>query len=281
MHGHTYIHYIHTYMHAYIRKLGNKKNHSRFPERGGQKKFDKRSYRHISRRSYECVCVLWNNITVCVISPITQRKKIYRVILSVLDPRKCEYLKDYALHFEHAYMTTYLASWEACRYLFAALWHPDVIGTTTGVWRHVALSRVLVLCGSENLQRICGSTWWWRAPKRLFSAGWSHMPHLEWEHGRNRKLFWSPDYFENLMAAKISWLKSARCFPVGHLKRKSYANKPHSIQELENNIRREIAAISEDVFQTWSVAFSSVWTVVANISSISSSIDMLFMKQGM
>ena len=36
--------------------------------------------------------------------------EIYRVILSVLDPRKCEYLKDYSLDFEHAYMTTYLAS---------------------------------------------------------------------------------------------------------------------------------------------------------------------------
>jgi hypothetical protein len=34
----------------------------------------------------------------------------YRVILTVLDPRKCEYLKDYSLDFEHAYMTTYLAS---------------------------------------------------------------------------------------------------------------------------------------------------------------------------
>ena len=34
----------------------------------------------------------------------------YRVILSVRDPRKCEYLKDYSLDFEHAYMTTYLAS---------------------------------------------------------------------------------------------------------------------------------------------------------------------------
>ena len=33
--------------------------------------------------------------------------------------------------------------------------------------------------------------------------------------------------------------------------------------------------------QTRSVAFSSSWAVVANISSISSSIDMLFMKQGM
>ena len=34
----------------------------------------------------------------------------FRVILSVLDPRKCEYLKDYSLDFEHAYMTTYPAS---------------------------------------------------------------------------------------------------------------------------------------------------------------------------
>ena len=147
------------------------------------------------------------------------------VILAVLDPRKCEYLIDYSLDFEHAYMTTYLASWEACRYLFSALWHPDVIGTTTGVWRHVTHSRVIVLCGtegdfeycwlSENLQRICGSTWWWRAPKRLFSAGWNHMPHLEWEHDRNQKLFWWLDYFKSLMAAKISWLKSARFFFCG------------------------------------------------------------------
>ena len=41
---------------------------------------------------------------------VTQYFGIYRVILSVLDPRKCEYLKDYSLDFEHAYMTTYLAS---------------------------------------------------------------------------------------------------------------------------------------------------------------------------
>ena len=34
----------------------------------------------------------------------------YRVILLLLDPRKCEYLKDYSLDFEYAYMTTYLAS---------------------------------------------------------------------------------------------------------------------------------------------------------------------------
>ena len=36
--------------------------------------------------------------------------QLYRVILSVLGPTTCEYLKDYSLDFEHAYMTTYLAS---------------------------------------------------------------------------------------------------------------------------------------------------------------------------
>ena len=134
---------------------------------------------------------------------------LYRVILSVLDPRKWEYLKDDSLDFEHAYMTTYLASWEACRYLFAALWHPDVIGTTTGVWRHVVHSRVIVLCGSETSSE---------------TANFSRMePHATpritaWP---NRNLYWWPDYFESLMAAKISSLKSARFFPVGRLKRKS------------------------------------------------------------
>ena len=35
------------------------------------------------------------------------------------------------------------------------------------------------------------------------------------------KDLWWPDYFESLMAAKISWLKSAQFFSVGRLKRKS------------------------------------------------------------
>jgi hypothetical protein len=32
------------------------------------------------------------------------KASLYRVILSVLDPRKSEYLKDYSVDFEHAYM---------------------------------------------------------------------------------------------------------------------------------------------------------------------------------
>ena len=44
----------------------------------------------------------------------------YSVILSVLDPRKCEYLKDYLLDFEHAYTTTYLAGLEHILMLYAS-----------------------------------------------------------------------------------------------------------------------------------------------------------------
>ena len=99
---------------------------------------------------------------------------------------------------------------------------------------------------SGNLQRICGSTWWWRAPKRLFSAGWSHMPHLEWEHDRNQS------FFDDRFISKALWpprspnLSPPVFFLWGALKGKAYANKPRTTQELENNIRREIAAISED-----------------------------------
>ena len=135
------------------------------------------------------------------------------------------------------------------------------------------LPRVFEYCSlSGNLQRMCRSTWWWRAPKRLFSAGWSHMPHLEWEHDRNRKLFWWPDNFESLMTAKISWIKSVRFFPVGHKNWKT----TFDVKSL-----RLVRTSCRPLSQTRSVAFSSVWTVVAKICSISSSIDMLLMKQGL
>ena len=87
--------------------------------------------------------------------------------LSVLDPRKCEYLKDYSLDFEHA-----IKSFFDDRIILKALWQP-------------------------------------------------RSPDLS-----------PPDFF--------LW---------GAVKGKAYANKPRTIQELENNIRREIAAIIEDILQ--------------------------------
>jgi hypothetical protein len=53
----------------------------------------------------------------------------------------------------------------------------------------------------------------------------------------NRSNFMSNVVFQFLYGA---WLV---------LEGKAYANKPYTIQELENNIRREIAAISENVLQ--------------------------------
>ena len=71
--------------------------------------------------SWSCICCMNLHIHEITSSALEwgdsscEDTGLYRVILSVLDPRKCEYLKDYSLDFEHAYMTTYLASWKACR----------------------------------------------------------------------------------------------------------------------------------------------------------------------
>ena len=63
-------------------------------------------------------------------------------------------------------------------------------------------------------------------------------------------------FFDDRILSKALWpprspdLIPPDFFPMVRLKKeKAYANKPRTIQELENNIRREIAAISEDVLQ--------------------------------
>ena len=99
------------------------------------------------------------------------------------------------------------------------------------------------------------------------------------------KTFLMTGYFESLMAANISWLKSARFFPVGRLKRKSLCQQAtHHTRNWKTTfdvkLPRLVRTSCRPLSQTRSVAFSSAWTVVANISCISSSIDILPMKQG-
>ena len=67
--------------------------------------------------SFDCTDSLMGLVQISYIHWRNPNMCYYRAILSVLDPpKKCEYLKDYSLDFEHAYMTTYLATWKACRY---------------------------------------------------------------------------------------------------------------------------------------------------------------------
>jgi len=62
-------------------------------------------------------------------------------------------------------------------------------------------------------------------------------------------------FSDDRIILKASWpprspdLSPPNFFLWGALKGKAYANKPRTIQELENNIRREIAAISEHALQ--------------------------------
>jgi len=74
-------------------------------------------------------------------------------------------------------------------------------------------------------------------------------------HTWNESMAEIESFFDDRIISKDLWpprspdLSPPDFFLWGALKGKAYANKPRTIQELENNIRREIAAISEDVLQ--------------------------------
>ena len=74
-------------------------------------------------------------------------------------------------------------------------------------------------------------------------------------HTSNESMTEIESFFDDRIISKALWpprspdLSLPDFFLWGALKGKAYANTPRTIQELENNIRREIAAISEDVLQ--------------------------------
>ena len=74
-------------------------------------------------------------------------------------------------------------------------------------------------------------------------------------HTSNESMTEIESFFDDGIISKALWppkspdLSPPNFFLCGALKGKAYANKPRTIQELENSIRREIAAISEDVLQ--------------------------------
>ena len=74
-------------------------------------------------------------------------------------------------------------------------------------------------------------------------------------HTSNESMTEIESFFDDRIISKALWtprssdLSPPDFFLWGALKGKAYANKPRTIQELENNIRLEIAAISEVVLQ--------------------------------
>ena len=74
-------------------------------------------------------------------------------------------------------------------------------------------------------------------------------------HTSNESMAKIESFFDDWIISKALWpprypdLSLPNFFLWGALKGKAYANKPRTIQELENNIQREIAAISEDVLE--------------------------------
>ena len=116
---------------------------------------------------------------------------MYRVILSVLDPRKCEYLKDCSLDLNmHIWLHTLL--------------HEKHVDTWYGYFQQDGAT-----CHTSN----------------------ESMTEIE-------------SFFDDRIISKALWppgspdLSPPDFFLWGALKGKTYANKPRTIQELENNIRR-------------------------------------------
>ena len=75
-------------------------------------------------------------------------------------------------------------------------------------------------------------------------------------HTSNESMTETESFFGDRIISKALWPPRSpdlsppdSFFLWGVLKGKAYANKPRTIQELEKHIRREIAAINEDVLQ--------------------------------
>ena len=87
--------------------------------------------------------------------------------------------------------------------------------------------------------------------------GYFQQDRATW-HTSNESMTETESFFDDRIISKALWpprspdLSPPDFFLWGTIKGKAYANKPRTIQELENNIRREIAAICEDVLQALS-----------------------------
>jgi hypothetical protein len=59
---------------------------------------------------------------------------------------------------------------------------------------------------------------------------------------------WTP-HFNKIVASTIPGLKTPDLFLWGHLKETVYSNHPHTLQELQANVRRTVGRISTGTLQ--------------------------------
>jgi hypothetical protein len=88
------------------------------------------------------------------------------MILSVLDPRKSEYLKDYSLYFEHAYMTT----WIPKKVLNGTFHNTRPVGRPRTRWADVVQRNALQLLGVRGWRKRAENRDEWRHALREAKA---------------------------------------------------------------------------------------------------------------
>ena len=183
----------------------------------------------------------------------------YSVILSVLDPRKWEYLKDYSLGLNmHIWLHTLLHEKhvDTCFPLSENLTSSGQRLASGAMPRTAASLCCAVVKETLNTARYL----------KIFNEFVDQLDDDELRNGyfqhvgatcltSNENMTEIESFFDDRIISKALWpprspdLRPPDFFLWGALKGKAYANKQRTIQEMENNIGREIAAISEDVLQ--------------------------------
>ena len=174
----------------------------------------------------------------------------YSVILSVLNPRKCEYLKDYSLDFEHAYMTLLHEKHVDTCWPLSDILTSSGQRLASGAMSRTAMSLCLAVVKENGVRNEFVD----QLDDDELRNGYFQQDGATC-HTSNGSMTEIESFFDDRIISKALWpprspdLSPPDFFLWGALKGKAYANKPRTIQELENNIRHEIAAIIEDVLQ--------------------------------
>jgi len=93
----------------------------------------------------------------------------------------------------------------------------------------------------------CKSIGRWGTLNWIFPAGWSDIPHVTRQHGRNSVLFRRPHHFEGTLATALARSNAASLFLMGISERESLPNKPRTIDTLKANFTKEIQAVTVDI----------------------------------
>ena len=101
-------------------------------------------------------------------------------------------------------------------------------------WSHLLRCNHHNSCIYGNLKHICKSIGRWGTLNWIFPAGWSDIPHLTRQHGRNSVLFRRPRHFEGTLVTAFARSDATWLFPMGISERESLPKQTTNHRRLES-----------------------------------------------